>query len=241
MNRTQESDAAHSLRYGCSVKADGTMLVAHDGQIYLPGQRHREKFFKDNNISHWAVCRLAHSTDIRVVTLADDQTVIYDTDGLLTSDHGLFLCLTVADCFPVYFWSKPRTAGVVGLAHAGWRGASNNIVGQMVEKIKLEFSCSPEDLMTAIGPGIRQCHFEVKEDVLQKFVVYPEFAARRDGKTFFDLAGVIKKQLLGAGILADNITDIGECTYCLSDRYFSYRRDKTSPINTMLAYIGLEN
>ena len=237
MNRTQEGSAGCGLRYGCSAKADGTMLVAHNSRIYLPGQRNRENFFQKNNIEHWVVCRLAHSTDIRAVTLADDQTVIYDTDGLLTSDHGLFLCLTVADCFPVYFW--PKEKNFVGLAHAGWRGVSGNIIGKMVEKIKLEFSCLPEDLMAAIGPGIRQCHFEVKEDVLQKFSDFTEQITTRHNKTFIDLAGIIKKQLVGAGVLSNNMIDSDECTHCLTGKYFSYRRGKTDPVEAMLSYIGL--
>ena len=54
---------------------------------------------------------------------------------------------------------RRRRARVVGLAHAGWRGVSGNIVGKMVAKIKLEFAYNPEDLMATIGPGIRPCNF----------------------------------------------------------------------------------
>src|SRR3989338_3440461 len=234
MNRTQEGSAGCGLRYGCSTKAGGTMLVAHESQIYSPGRRNRENFFKKSGIEHWAVCRLAHSTDIKVVTTANDHTIIYDVDGLITTAPNLFICLTVADCFPVYFW--PKEKNFVGLAHAGWRGVSGNIIGKMVEKIKLEFSCLPEDLMAAIGQGIRQCHFEVKEDVLSKFSDFAEQMATRNGRTYIDLVAIIKHQLISAGIPHENITDAGECTYCLPQKYFSYRRDKTSPLDVMLAY-----
>lgn len=228
-----------NIRYGCSNKEDGTMLVAYDGELFSLGQKNREKFFQKNSIKHWVVCRLAHGTNIRAVTASDDKIVAYGFDGLITNSPNLFLCLTVADCFPVYFWSKEEN--VIGLAHAGWRGVSGNIVGKMIAKIESEFFVSPENLMTAVGPGIRQCHFEVKEDLPKKFEIHQEFFAHREDKIYFDLVGVIKKQLIGSGILADNITDVGECTYCLPDKYFSHRRDQTDPIEVMLAYIGLEN
>ena len=134
---------------------------------------------------------------------------------------------------------RRRRARVVGLAHAGWRGVSGNIVGKMVAKIKLEFAYNPEDLMATIGPGIRQCHFEVKEDVLNKFSNFPEQIATRNGRTYIDLAAIIKLQLISAGIPHENITDAGECTYCLPDKYFSYRRAKITPGEPMLAYIGM--
>jgi len=251
MNHIQEGDLARGLRYGCSTRIDGTMLVATNNELFLLGQQNREKFFQQSNINHWAVCRLAHGADIRVVTMSDDKTVAYGCDGLVTATLNLFLCLTVADCFPVYFWSKnkkakPRTpprrgARVIGLAHAGWRGVSGNIVGKMVSKINSEFACNPGDLMAAIGPGIRQCHFEVKEDVLNNFFDFPKQIATRNGRTYIALAGILKKQLSASGVLPNNIVDSDECTYCLGEKYFSYRRDKTDPIEAMLAYIGLES
>ena len=110
MNHIQEGDLARGLRYGCSTRIDGTMLVATNNELFLLGQQNREKFFQQSNINHWAVCRLAHGADIRVVTMSDDKTVAYGCDGLVTATLNLFLCLTVADCFPVYFWSKNKKA-----------------------------------------------------------------------------------------------------------------------------------
>lgn len=225
------------MRYGCSSRSDGTMLVAVNGELFPLGQQNREKFFQKNSIEHRVVCRLAHGANIRAVSTSDNKTVAYDFDGLIANTTNLFLCLTVADCFPVYFWSIDGK--VIGLAHAGWRGVTQNIVGKMFAKIKSEFSVSPDNLMVAIGPGIRQCHFEVKEDVASKFANFPEQIVTRAGRKYIDLASIIKRQLIVTGISSVSITDTAECTYCLPQKYFSHRRDQTDPIETMVAYIGM--
>ncbi len=90
-----------------------------------------------------------------------------------------------------------------------------------------EMSC--KNINAFIGPGIGVCHFEVKKDVAKKF---PLFVEKRDNKIFVNLKKCVKSKLENNGVL---VKDSGICTYCDTNRYFSYRRDKQ--LKTMLAVI----
>src|SRR3989344_5286726 len=86
-----------------------------------------------------------------------------------------------------------------------------------------------KNLLAGIGPGIRECHFEVQEDIARLFGTKERFV---------NLGSIIQKQLIELGIKKSNIEDSGECTYCLDQKYFSYRRDKPAQVEAMIAYIG---
>ena len=145
----------------------------------------------------------------------------------------MLLTVTVADCFPVYFYD-PKTK-TIGIAHSGWRGTVGNIAGITIKAM----GSSAADILVGVGPGIQACHFEIKENILDNFVNY-KYAVRRKGtKIFVDLPRIIKTQLPEAGILESNIENLGECTYCNKNSYFSYRRDKPRLVQAMIAYIGL--
>lgn len=225
------------VEHGISARADGSMLVAQGDRVLEDNARHRAAFFKKKEIGHHAVCRLAHGTKIQKITPADDGQIIWNVDGLITRERDFFLCLTVADCLPVYFWDEEGQA--VGIAHAGWRGLLAGILPKMVQAFRDEFSISPATLLAAIGPGIHQCHFEVKEDFLPEFEPYSEHVLRENDKIFVDLYGIAQEQLGKAGLLPQSVSETGECTYCLADKYFSHRREaKESPIDVQMAYIG---
>jgi YfiH family protein len=139
----------------------------------------------------------------------------------------------VADCFPVYFFDP--VSNTVGLAHSGWRGTVGNIAGEMVKAI----AAKSADVIAGIGPGIQVCHFEIKDDILSEFVKYPEAIINSEGKFFVDLPKIISRQLIEAGLKSQNIESSGECTFCLKEKYFSFRRDKPKNVEAMVAYIGL--
>jgi YfiH family protein len=167
------------------------------------------------------------------VASGDIGTVIENCDGLATGMPNKFLTVTVADCFPIYFFN-PAT-NTVGLAHSGWRGTVANIPGEMVKVMGKNAGV----IMAGIGPGIQSCHFKIKKDILEKFLAYPESIIHRGNKIFIDLPLIIRKQLTKAGVRPKNIENCAECTFCLKDKYFSFRRDKPKAAQTMIAYIGL--
>jgi len=93
--------------------------------------------------------------------------------------------------------------------------------------------------MIEIGPHIKDCHFEVKDDLVKAFSYYPECVKKVKNNLYLNLEEIIIKQLVSVGLEKTNIIKSTECTYC-SDKYFSYRRDKPQEIQAMLAYIMLE-
>jgi len=226
-----------NINSGISTKQDGNMLVSIDSKIFIEGKKNREKFFQKNNIENYVVAGLVHGTDVKRVDLNDNRKILWNTDGFITRDKNLFLCLTGADCFPVYFFDEEKE--IIGLAHGGWRGIVNGIVEKMILKMTKEFNCEIKNINVVLGPGIRSCHFEIKKDIINQFKKYKNFVINKDNKIFVDLLGIINSQLLKIKLLEKNIKDSNECTYCMIDKYFSNRRDKKEILNVMVAYIGM--
>jgi len=213
------------LKYGISEKFDGDLALANNRRI----------FFERQGIDEQNIVRLdqVHSAEVVKVDGSHRGKIIPNADGLVTSDKNFFLTVTVADCFPVYFYNPVLNS--IGLAHSGWRGTVNNIVGETVKVMQ----GNPDDLIAGIGPGIQACHFEIKEDVLEKFAKYPEAVIYRDEKIFINLPKIITQQLTDAGVKIVNIENCGECTFCQKEKYFSFRRDRPKSVQAMIAYIGV--
>jgi polyphenol oxidase len=225
-------DGFKNLKYGISKKSDGAMELA---TANLMRADNRQNFFQRQGIDALKIIspRQIHSAKVEKVGAIQRGKIIPDADGLVTDIPDLFLTVTVADCFPIYFYNKISHS--TGLAHSGWRGT----VGNLADRTAKVMPGNPADLLAGIGPGIGPCHFEVKDDVLKKFSEYPEAIIKRSGKIFIDLPIIIKEQLINAGLKQQNIENCGECTYCLKEKYFSFRRDKPKNVEAMIAYIGV--
>ncbi|MFZ3032068.1 MAG: polyphenol oxidase family protein [Candidatus Moraniibacteriota bacterium] len=212
-----------------------------DGLMYLPMKdalpenvANRKLFFESKGLSgrKVVVANLVHGTTVAVVD-ARAEYFVPATDALLTKAPEIILTLTGADCFPVYL--EEKTAGIIGLAHCGWRGIVGEILPKTIAAL-IDMGGKKESTVLTIGPGICARHFEITEDVLSSFSVYPEYIVQ-DKNIRVDLKGIIKKQAQEAGIASEHIVDTDECTYCLSDKYFSYRRDQPKTIEAQVAYI----
>ncbi len=195
----------------------------------------RKKFFSRLVINFgkiiWA--KGVHGDKIALVNKKPAGRVIKGVDGLISRDKNIFLALTVADCLPLYFYDSEKN--IIGLAHAGWRGVLKNIAGKMA--VKLISLSDAENLKVYIGPHLKQCHFEVKGAVLKNFFKYGDYVKRETSGNFVDLAGIVKKQLLQAGVKEKNIKINLDCT-CCRKKYFSFRRDKPEEPELMAAFIG---
>ena len=220
----------YSLDYGISVAADGNMHLS-----FKDNQQNRAKFFQQQKIGDKKAfaADLVHGTKVTKINSADENFIIPETDGLISSERNIVLTITVADCFPIYFYNPKENK--IGLAHSGWRGTVSNIAAKVIQAM----DCKPEDVFVGIGPGIQSCHFEVKEDIIESFKAYPKAVIYRQKKVFINLPSIIKEQLANSGVKI--IEDSAECTYCNQDKYFSFRRDKPEPIEAMLAYIAKTN
>lgn len=205
----------------------------------LPDQSNeinRQQFFAAQRLTAVVSAQVANSEVVQLVTPSDANKIMPDTDGLVTAYRDLFLTVTVADCFPVYFFDPEQQ--VIGLCHAGWRGIAGGVIGNTVRLLSGNCGCRPSNLLCWVGPGILQHHFEVKPDVADKFADYPQ-CIDVGQKLLVDLPGIISQQLFNFGVPTSNISVSEDCTYCLDDKYFSFRRDQAEPVEAMLGYIGM--
>jgi YfiH family protein len=133
--------------------------------------------------------------------------------------------VTTADCGPVLF-ADPQ-AGVIGAAHAGWRGALGGVIEATVAAME-RLGAARGRIRAVIGPMIRQANYEVGADLIGQFAAEDRASSRffapaaRDGHALFDLGGYVAARLARAGV--SQVEDLGLCTYADPDRFFSYRR-----------------
>lgn len=147
-----------------------------------------------------------------------------EADAVVTQIPGLVLSILTADCAPVLFADK--TAGVVGAAHAGWRGALDGVLEATLDAM-VSLGASRGNVNAVVGPTISQQNYEVGQEFLERFVdVSPEnsrfFANGRDDKYQFDLPRFALQRLREAGV--GHAEWSHHCTYADPDRFFSYRR-----------------
>ena len=146
-------------------------------------------------------------------------------DAIVTRMRALAIGVTTADCGPVLL-ADPRSR-VVGAAHAGWRGALAGIAEATVAAME-RLGAERSRLRAALGPMIRQDHYEVGPDLMARFAAEDAASGRffrpaaRAGHALFDLPAYIAERLTRAGVR--QIEDLGLCTYADVSRFFSYRR-----------------
>lgn len=146
-------------------------------------------------------------------------------DAMVTDRPGLALGILTADCAPVLL--ADAEAGVIGAAHAGWKGALGGVVEATVAAME-RLGAERSRIASAVGPCIARKSYEVDESFFRRFAENdPEnerfFAAgAREGHPLFDLEGFVLSRLAAAGL--GRIEALGEDTYSQPDRFFSYRR-----------------
>lgn len=146
-------------------------------------------------------------------------------DGMVTRLSGIALGVLAADCAPVLF--ADEAAGVIGAAHAGWKGAHSGVLQATLEAME-SLGAQRTRIVAAIGPCISQRAYEVGPEFYEAFVTNDPGAACffvpsiRPSHWQFDLRGFAAARLERAGLAAIDVLD--HCTYAQADIYFSYRR-----------------
>lgn len=159
-----------------------------------------------------------HGSHIEIVK----KSGIYSsTDGLITTIPDLPIGIRVADCAAVFMTDPAKK--IIGIFHAGWRGASENIVPKGID-LMINAGASVDEIKVYLSPCILQSNFEVGEEVAvlfpDQFVNYSDYE-----KPHIDLRGFLKNQCITKGIKESHIKQSQECTVS-NDRYFSYRRER---------------
>ena len=163
---------------------------------------------------------------------------------MVTDRPGIALGIVTADCAPVLFCRR-RSAGVIGAAHAGWRGALAGVLEATVAAM-LALGASRRASRAAIGPCIGQASYEVGADLRDAVLARDPADSRasspdgRPGHWQFDLAGYCAARLRAAGIARS--TSLGVDTRAEPERFFSHRRRTLAgggPIGHQISAIGL--
>ena len=181
-----------------------------------------------------------HSAD--VVTVTGPTTDKPRADAMVTDQPGLALSILTADCQPVLF--ADTKAGVIGAAHAGWRGTLDGILEATVDAMEA-LGADRADMVAVIGPTISQRAYEVgPEFFVHLMAENPEnarfFANGEGDRLLFDLPGLGLHKLRSAGVAEAEWT--GHCTYSDPKRFYSYRRathEKQADYGRLIACIRL--
>ena len=215
---TREGGVSEGLYAGLNVG-----LGSQDEPDRIRENRARVAGWFGADPEHLATLYQVHSPDIVVV----DGPVSGDrpkADGQVTARPGVVLGVLTADCGPVLF--ADAKAGVIGAAHAGWKGALDGVLENTIAAMEA-LGAHREDIVASLGPSISQRNYEVGPEFHERFVARKTDWARffapsaKEGHYLFDLPNLTVSRLREAGVTAENL-DI--CTYADEARFFSYRR-----------------
>lgn len=165
-----------------------------------------------------------HSTRVATVETPNVEDVPLEADAMVSRVPGILLGILTADCAPVLL--ADPVAGVVGAAHAGWKGAAGGILANTVAAM-VALGATPARIRAAIGPTISGRNYEVGPETAARIVALDEAARRHvsipQGKDreHFDIPALLMEQLFGVGV--GLVGDIDHCTYANPTTFFSHR------------------
>lgn len=192
-------------------------------------------------------CTQVHGDSVAIVEKIPDQPV--RADALIATTPNLFPGIRTADCLPILMLDPVTKISVA--VHAGWRGTVLRITRKVLHILTDLFSVDPKDLITAMGPAIGPCCYEVDDAVLkplmqalpsaERFVrtvpAWHERNQEHGPSRRLDLQAANLSELVSHGVLTKNIVCADLCTACNPDLFFSHRRDG-SPSGRHLSVVG---
>lgn len=226
--------STRTLSLPLSVPAGLSLAGAGDlgGRDAAAEERRRSFLTEEGRPGPYVRLDQQHSRLVRTVapgdTLGDGAIV---GDGLLTASE-VTLCVTVADCMPIYLYD--RRIGVKGLLHSGWKGTG--ILVHALGTLKERFGSRPGDLEVVMGPCIGSCCYNVDRERGDLFAALwgREAVVERNGVPYLDLRAANEAILSAMGV--DAVTVVTDCTGC-GGPYGSFRRDGPGRYAHMLAWI----
>jgi polyphenol oxidase len=143
-------------------------------------------------------------------------------DAIITDKPGVAVGVFTADCVPVIIYDPVHKAAAA--VHSGWKGTYSIIVSKTIDKMKSAYGSVPGDMKVFIGPNMRECCYEVSEELVQKFResdYYKDTDAFQGRK--LSMEKCILRQLENQGVHDQNIKVTGLCTSCSNVELYSYR------------------
>ena len=166
-----------------------------------------------------------HSAEVVVAEAPWTHAARPRADAVVTRLPNLAVGVSTADCGPVLL--ADGAAGVIGAAHAGWRGALAGVIDAAIAAME-RLGAERRRIVAVLGPMIRQPNYEVGGELVERFVAADPANGRffrpatRPGHALFDLPGYVAARLAAAEV--GTVEDLAQCTYADPQRYFSFRR-----------------
>ena len=190
-------------------------------------QFNRDLVAAEMNVNPQDLITVHQEHSARVVVVDSPLKVLTKADAIVTNTPDLSISVLTADCLPVLFADKKNN--VIGVAHAGWRGALNGILENTVHSM-IELGADIKNIRAAIGPCISPSIYEVDHDFFDTFTersaCFENYFSKgvNEKKYFFNLPKFALRRLYNLEIF--DAEWIGNCTYQEPDKFYSYRRSQ---------------
>ena len=204
-------------------------------------KKNHELILKRLNFEKSFSVKQVHSNKVVCAEDHFNKNTEIEADAIICKSFDIAISVTTADCAPILIFDRKEL--IVGVAHAGWKGAVKGITDNLIERFQMNGSII-ENILVAIGPCIGKASFEVKSDMINACIkedcLSERFFINKSNSDFFDLGGYLVKKLQNKGLKF--IDHIDEDTFKNSEKFFSHRREtkKNNPTTgRMINIVGL--
>jgi polyphenol oxidase len=205
--------------------ASNNMGIAGDNPDFVISNRSSAAFsMGEHGIKDLVVLKQVHSTVVITLTARPKLGVAVEGDAMVTNRADLLLGILTADCAPVLL-ADPE-AGIVGAAHAGWKGAAGGILAKTIAAM-VALGAKPQNIRAAVGPTISGVNYEVGPETAAQIAALDPAAKAQiaippgGNREHFDIPALLTAQLFEAGVAL--VGDLALCTYADPETYFSHR------------------
>ena len=188
------------------------------------GLKNIESLKIDFNVNEVVYLHQIHSDNVFVFNNNAKEFIEKEGDAIVTNKENVIIGAFTADCVPVVLVDEVE--GVIAAIHSGWKGTFNSITKKSIEKMIQEYGTRIENIKVYIGPHIRQCCYEVSEELKERFLDKTKIDENElfNGRNL-SMERCILEDLRSLKIEEDNIDTINLCTYCEEEiKLFSYRK-----------------
>ena len=182
-----------------------------------------ENLIKDLNIDNYYILKQIHSNKVFDITNIPKN---YEGDGLITNKSNIALVTKSKDCNSIFIIDTKNK--ILGNIHSGWKGTLHSIITIAINQMKEKYNSVSKDIKIVFNPSIRECCFEVDNDVYDLFIKkYKDksYYQKVGNKYHINLVKIIKDEVKKIGIIEENIIDNNICPLCNRKLFNSYRNN----------------
>ena len=182
-----------------------------------------ENLIKDLNIDNYYILKQIHSNKVFDITNIPKN---YEGDGLITNKSNIALVTKSKDCNSIFIIDTKNK--IIGNIHSGWKGTLQSIITIAINQMKEKYNSVSKDIKIVFNPSIRECCFEVDNDVYDLFIKkYKDksYYQKVGNKYLINLVKIIKDDAKKLGIKEENIIDNNICTLCNRKLFNSHRNN----------------